>query len=266
MSWWRFVVAQELRKIFAFRVDFWGTLIGQTLAQLFIAKSLWENIFESSGSKVMEGYTLPMMTLYYLIVPLGNRLIQGESTGFLAREIYDGSFNRYLIYPISFFQYKTLTYLTYSLFYSFQLLLIYLLFNTFFADGLSVPLITNLFLGLGLFLIASFTYGMMSMFLELISLWADNVWTLGVMLRFFCFFFGGSFVPIEFMPAWLQSALKFTPFPYMVSYPIRTIMGLTSTQEILTSIGALISWGLLIALFGRLLWNKGQYRYTGVGI
>lgn len=260
MNWWRYVVAAEYRKILAFRADFWVTFIGQTLVQLIIARALWQNIFEASGSQVMEGYTLPMMTLYYLIVPIGNRMLLGENIGFLSREIYDGSFNRYLLYPISFFQYKTLTYMSYSIFYGLQLMLIYLIYQGREADLFSLSL------GISLFLFASFTYCMLSILIELISLWADNIWSLMVMCRFFCFFFGGSFVPVEFMPAWLQDALVYTPFPHMVSLPVRTLMGLTSMSDISNGLIILSMWTCIFGLCAKAIWNKGQYRYNGVGI
>lgn len=266
MNWWRFVVAAEYRKIFAFRADFWVTFIGQTMVQLFIARALWENIFEASGNSVMEGYTLPMMTLYYLIVPIGNRMLQGENVGFLSREIYDGSFNRYLIYPISFFQYKTLTYLSYSFFYGMQLICVFLLYKAFVSSDLTLMNISDLALGLSMFLMASYTYCMLSILVELISLWADNIWSLMVMCRFFCYFFGGSFVPLAFMPQWLQKTLVYTPFPYLVSLPVRTTMGLTTSQEILTGFVFLFFWSYILRMCAKALWNKGQYRYTGVGI
>lgn len=266
MNWWRFVVAAEYRKIFAFRADFWVTFIGQTLVQLFIARALWENIFAASGNEVMEGYTLPMMTLYYLIVPVGNRMLQGENVGFLSREIYDGSFNRYLVYPISFFQYKTLTYLSYSFFYGMQLVLVFLLYKGFVTADLTSQNVMNLGIGLCLFLVASYTYCSLAILVELISLWADNIWTLMVMCRFFCYFFGGSFVPIAFMPESLQNILVYTPFPYLVSLPVRTTMGITTWQEIAMGFGFLIIWSAILRISAQFMWNRGQYRYTGVGI
>lgn len=266
MNWWRFVVAAEFRKIFAFRADFWVTFIGQTLVQLFIARALWQNIFEASGNQVMEGYTLPMMTLYYLIVPIGNRMLQGENVGFLSREIYDGSFSRYLIYPISFFHYKTLTYLSYSAFYGCQLMLVFLLYKGFIVGDLTSVNVVYLVTGVLLFMTASYMYAMLSVFVELFSLWADNIWSLMVMCRFFCYFFGGSFVPIAFMPTWLQKALVYTPFPYLVSLPVRTTMGLSTWQEILTGFVLLIVWSYVLKLSAKALWKRGQHRYTGVGI
>jgi ABC-2 type transport system permease protein len=266
MKWWRFVIAAEIRKILAFRADFWVTFIGQTLVQLLIARALWQNIFEASGNEVMEGYTLPMMTLYYLIVPVGNRMLTGENIGFLSREIYDGTFNRYLIYPISFFQYKTLTYLTYSTFYGLQLILVFIIYNLFQPSGLTGEMFLNLSLGFSLFLCASFAYSMLAMFIELIALWADNIWSLMVMSRFFCFFFGGSFIPLAFFPEWVQASLKYTPFPYLVSLPVKATMGLAAPQEISTGIVLLFVWAMFFRQAAKALWNKGQHRYTGVGI
>jgi ABC-2 type transport system permease protein len=266
MNWWRFVVAAEIRKILAFRVDFWITFLGQTLIQLLIARALWQSIFESSGHDVMEGFTLPMMTLYYLIVPLGTRMLTGENVGFLSREIYDGSFNRYLIYPLSFFQYKTLTYLTYSCFYGLQMTLVFCIYQALQPDGLSLALIFNLGAGLFLFLLASFAYLNLAMFIELISLWADNIWSLMVMMRFFCFFFGGSYIPLNFYPDWAQHILQFTPFPYLISLPVRTTMGITTFNEMSMGVLLLLTWSFIFMLAARWLWNKGQYKYAGVGI
>lgn len=265
MNWWRFVVANELRKILAFRSDFWVTFLGQTLIQILIARALWQSIFSANGTEVMEGFTLPMMTLYYIIVPVGNKILTGENVGFLAREIYDGSFNRYLIYPLSFFQYKTLTYLTHSCFYALQLVLIYFLFNLF-ADGVSLELVRNLMSGVLIFLFASYVFCMIAMSVELISLWADNIWSLMVMMRFFVYFFGGSYMPLDFFPEWAQDFLHYTPFPYLVSLPIRTTMGLATVSEIQVGVLCLLAWAVIFHFIAKALWHRGEYRYNGVGI
>lgn len=263
MRWWRFVVASELRKILAFRVDFWVTFLGQILIQVVIARALWQNIFQESGKEVMEGYTLSSMTLYYLIAPVGTRILTGENIGFLSREIYDGTFNRYLVYPISFFQYKSLSYLTHSSFYAFQLCLIYCLYQLFNGQVIEV---SSLLSGLVLFSLAAFAYAMIAIFIELIALWAENIWSLMVLTRFFCFFLGGALVPLSFFPTSMQKILSFTPFPYFLSLPIRTIMGQSSSTEVLTGMVVLILWGFFFRLMAKLLWNRGQYSYTGVGI
>ena len=265
MNWWRHVVSMELRKILAYRSDFWVTFLGQVLIQLVIARALWENIFAFEGKEVMEGFTLPMMTLYFLIVPLGSKMLMGENMGFLSREIYDGTFTRYLIYPVSFFQYKTLTYLTHSCFYGVQLVLLYLLYNAFLGE-INPAMFQNLLLGAGVFLVASLAYCMLSCFFELISLWAENIWAVMVMIRFIVYFLGGSFIPLTFFPKWSAALLAWTPFPYMISLPARTVIGLSSSQEILQGIFILLIWALFFMGSAIILWKKGEKNYAGVGI
>lgn len=266
MSWWRHVISLELRKILAYRTDFWVTFLGQALIQMVIATSLWAAIFAHQKTGTMNGYTLPMLTLYYLLVPIGNRILTGENIGFLSREIYDGTFNRYLIYPLSWIQYKTCTYLTYSLFYSSQLILLYFIYVFSFGDGASVSSVVNLLCGVGLFLFSAGIYLLMSMAIELLSLWADNIWSLMVMFRFFTNFLGGGSIPLAFFPAWSRDLLAWTPFPYLVSLPVRTIMGETGWHEIAHGLVALSLWGFIFLSIVQLLWKRGQKSYSGVGI
>lgn len=267
MRWWRFVVNMELRKILAYRSDFWVTFLGQAVIQLVIARALWQNIFAAQNVEVMNGFTIETITLYALIIPLGTKILIGENVGFLSREIYDGTFTRYLIYPLSLFQYKTMTYLTYSLFYAVQLILIYLLFKLSFAtSSTSSAELFNLFMGVVLFCLAGLTYLMMSMLIELLALFADHIWSLMVMLRFFTSFFGGGMIPLIFYPEWALKFLYFTPFPFMVSLPAKTILGLNTMQEIFEGAGMLVLWMFIFMGAVGQLWKHGQKNYTGVGI
>jgi ABC-type uncharacterized transport system permease subunit len=80
-----------------YRADFWVNFFGQTLFSLTIAYFLWKSIFTSSNVTQMNGYNIEGMIFYYLIVPLIFRIQQGQGIGFISREIYDGSLNKYLL-------------------------------------------------------------------------------------------------------------------------------------------------------------------------
>lgn len=267
MKWWKYVVAMELRKILAYRSDFWISFLGQTFIQLMVARALWQSIFETQGVLEMQGFSLEMMGLYYLIAPIGMKILSGQNFGFLAQEIYEGTFTRYLLYPLSVFQYKTLTYMTYSLFYSVQMIILLSVYRLFISETTFISAdIGHLFLGLMLFMIAAIAYCMMGMMIEMIALWADNIWSLAVMLRFLTSFFGGGFIPITFLPTWAQDILVWTPFPYLLSLPIRTIMGLSSIEEITQGVVILIVWAIIFMEGVKFVWKRGQYKYAGVGI
>ncbi len=266
MNWWPHVVSLEFRKILVFRTEFWVTFLGQAIVQLVIARSLWSAIFEQQNVTEMNGFTLPMLTLYYVIVPIGSRILTGENIGFLSREIYEGTFTRYLLYPLSWFQYKTLTYFSYSLFYGLQLIIFFVGYKLFLSGGMTATELGNLLLGVSLFLISSLMYLLMGMAVELLALWADNIWSLMVMLRFFSNFLGGALIPLAFFPAQAQEILSYTPFPNLVSLPARTIMGLTTYQEIFKGLLVIGFWGVVLAFVVNHLWERGQKRYNGVGI
>ncbi len=258
------IVAMEIRKILAYRTDFWVTFLGQTLIQLLIARSLWQNIFETNGVTSMQGFSLEMITLYYLLVPIGVRILSGQNIGFLSQEIYDGTFTRYLIYPVNVFVYKSITYLTHSFFYCIQFFFIYLIYHLFFSQGNIDP--QGLFLGICVFFIASISYMSISMIVELISLWAEYIWALMVMLRFFVTFFGGGIIPMDFFPVWAQTLLSYTPFPYLISLPVKTTMNLISISETLNGLLILSVWSIVFFGIVHLMWRKGQKSYAGVGI
>lgn len=261
------VVSMEFRKLIAYRTDFWITFTGQTFIHLTIARALWQSVFEAQQTEVMQGFTLETMTLYYVCIAVGNRVLSGENIGFISREIYEGTFSRYLLYPLSVFQYKTLTYLTNSAFYAIMLIVVYSLYHLVFVPGsLGLTGAGNLLLGTALFFFSAWIYILMAMMVELLALWAENIWSLVVMLRFFTTFFGGGFVPLDFFPEWARQILQYTPFPYLLSLPVKTVLGLTSASEILQGIGILALWGLLFAGIVKMIWTVGQKNYTGVGV
>jgi len=266
-NWGRFVISMELRKILAYRSDFWLSFLGQTFIQLFVGRALWQSVFEASNVTEMNGMNIDTLTLYYLIAPIGTRILTGENIGFISREIYEGSFTKYLIYPLSFFSYKSITYLTYSLFYSIQLLILYILYSLFYYH--SLPDFTHFgfaIAGTLTFLIASVASMSIAMSIELLALWVDNTWSLMVGFRFFMHFLGGAFIPLVFFPEWANKALEWTPFPYFVNFPIQTFMGNISLHDWIKQASVLLLWVLVCATISKLIWKRGQYQYTGVGI
>lgn len=264
---YRQVFFMELRKLITYRSDFWVNFMGQTFFSLVIAYYLWESIFEQTGSDSMQGYTLQGMVFYYLMAPLIFRIQQGQGIGFASREIYDGQLSKYLLYPVDFYCYKFAGYFAYSFFYIIQLFLILFLYNCFFYD----PSIYQFSLwGTIAFLIAMIEASLMFYFLfsitEFLAFWFDNIWSLGVILRFGTSFLGGGLIPLKFFPEWANQLLSYTPFPYMINFPLNSLTASIESQEFLKSFFISGAWTIGFFFVARQLWKKGQYKYTGVGI
>jgi ABC-2 type transport system permease protein len=264
MNWWKSIASMEIRKIFAYRLEFWVTFLGQVFIQYFIATALWENIFSTNKTDSLNGLNLTKISFIYFLIPIMTRALTGENIGFLSREIYEGTFSKYLIYPLSFFQFKFITYLTHSGFYLFQLSLgifIYSLFEPNIHVG-----ITNLLSAIFVLLLCSVLFLFMSFCLELIALWADNVWSLMLVLRFLTSFFGGGFIPLRFFPDHVQKVIAYTPFPYLIDFPLRIILGEANLLDSKKEIFLLLFWILFFGILMKYIWDKGQKNFTGVGI
>lgn len=266
-SWSLQVFFMELRKLITYRADFWVNFFGQVFFSLTIAYFLWTSIFEYTKSETMNGFSINDMVFYYLVAPLIFRIQQGQGIGFISREIYEGGLSKYLLYPISYFIFKMSAYLAHSFFFLLQLLLILLAYNIFFHD----PEVFNFsFVNLLLFLfaisMATTCFFFMFTLSEFLAFWFDNVWSLGVIVRFGTSFLGGALLPLHFFPGWAQQLLSYTPFPYLIDFPVQALKGTVSTAMFVDKFIILLVWNLVFILISAAIWKRGNYQYTGVGI
>ena len=266
-SWQGQVFLMELRKLIAYRVDFWVNFIGQIFLSLTIAYFLWLSIFQSSGTTEINGKNIQYMIFYYLIVPLIFRVQQGQGIGYFSRDIYEGTLSKYLLYPMNVFKFKLSTYGANSFFFLLQLFLVLIIYNIFFYDPAIYQFsILNLLAFILAIFVATLSFFYYFTIGELLAFWFDNTWSIGVISRFITSFFGGVYIPLSFFPEWSQSLLKYTPFPYMIDFPLQALVGALSLQEFGFQLFISIAWMLAFKFLCMSIWLKGQYKYSGVGI
>lgn len=265
---WPIVVfLMELRNLFAYRADFWVNFVGRTFFTLSIAYFLWQSIFTATGKEEISGLNMSYMIFYYLVAPMIFRIQQGQNIGFLSREIYDGGLNKYLLYPLNVKTYKLMTYLSHALFYLLQLLLILILYKLFFFDeSIYTFSLVNSILFIFIIAINSISFYYLFSITELSAFWFDNIWSLGVILRFSCSFLGGGFIPLALFPKWSYELLQLTPFPYMIDFPFKVLQGEIGAQLFFKNLIVTIVWLLVFRALAYFVWKRGKYAYTGVGI
>ncbi|MBI3550222.1 MAG: ABC-2 family transporter protein [Elusimicrobia bacterium] len=86
----------------------------------------------------------------------------------------------------------------------------------------------------------------------------------------FCFelflqFAAGTFFPIDVLPAGLQAALRMTPFPYLVFFPINIFLERVSRGEAAKLLLIQGCWLAAIFLATRLVWARGLKSYAAEG-
>ena len=77
-------------------------------------------------------------------------------------------------------------------------------------------------------------------------------------------FLSGAVIPLDLFPEALRAVLAYSPFPYMVYYPVKVAMGQLSLEPQVFLI--LTAWTLVFAALNVLVWRRGLRLYTGAGM
>ena len=100
--------------------------------------------------------------------------------------------------------------------------------------------------------------GLLCFWFESVSSIGEFYWILAVML-------GGGFAPLEFYPGWLRTAIDWTPFPWIVYYPVKVLTGTIPWPDVARVIGIQLLWVLVFVVLWRILWRAGLKKYGAVG-
>lgn len=255
----------ELKKLLSYRAEFWIGFVGSVVSQFGVAFFLWKAIFAARGAETLQGYTFGALMLYYLMVPLVERVVNGQEMGFMSSEIYDGGLTRYLVYPVSYFRVKYMAKMAQTTLYFLQMLLVLALFLAVFRDPFDLGP-RSLLMAVPVFLLSGLLIFAFTACLEMLAFWADNVWSILVLNRMITNLLGGGLLPLAFFPERFQAALEYLPWSRLVSFPIRTLQGRVALGEWLRGMGLTVIWFAAFAALAAWLWRKGLRSYAGVGI
>lgn len=256
------------RKQMSYRVDFWINSVLGFVAELTIAYCLWAAIFQATEAESLGGFTFQAMLVYYVAAILVGKLVRGQERELsVARDIYEGVLNRYLIYPAPYGLFKYAEHLGSLLPAMVQVAV----FGGAALIWLEVP--TDLRLGSGQVARAALAVALANVLaflmrfpIQCLAFWADNVWSLNVMLRLATELLGGLMLPLSLFPRAAQDLLMWSPFPYLFYFPVQTLLGQVTPDEWQRGMGIMLLWCGLIGAMAMAIWRKGEKTYAGVGI
>ena len=262
------ILSIESRRQMSYRADFWINAVLGFAAELTIAYCLWAAIFRASGSATLGGFTFDGMLLYYVAAILIGKLVRGQERELsVARDIYEGSLNRYLIYPTVYGVFKYAEHLGSLLPAVLQAVLFGLVASWALplsaSSGIDAVSVAG---AVVLVALANLLAFMMRFPLQAVAFWADNVWSLNVMLRLATEFLGGLLLPLSLFPDEVAAALHWSPFPYLFYVPVQTLLGRVDLDQWLRSIAVMSFWCLAIGALSLWVWRRGERTYSGVGI
>lgn len=266
------VFSLELRKLLIYRAEFWTHLIGGVGVHLLLAVYLWGSLFEQTGNRTMGGYSYGQMIVYYLAAVFFEKAARGSDIGTVSQEIYDGSLNKFLLYPVNYFVMKFAAFLSYGWMMLMQLIAALVLIamwgwifeselalNDYIAWSWLLPSLLSA-------TVAIYLYFTMLAVCELAAFWVDHVWSLHIVVRFLMAIFGGSMIPLQFFPEHWRSIIEVLPFSFVASVPARTLLGEVSVGSWFGSIIAALCWAVFLQLCALAIYRRGLRGYSGVGI
>ncbi len=250
---------------FTYRLNFllWRLRNVLRILMVFI---LWTSIFASN--KVAFGYTKEQMMSYvFLVLIIGTFVIASPSNDNIGGEIGSGDLSNFLTKPISYLRYwltrDWASKLLNIIFAVFEITILYLILKPSLFISTSP---TFIFLGIIMGLIASLIYFLITKLATFVSFWSpENTW--GVMFLFLVIFeiLSGSIFPLDILPKWGFTLLQFTPFPYMVYYPLGILIGKFSPVETQRLIFQSFAWLLISYWLTIKVWKKGLKVYSSSG-
>mgnify|MGYP003964132213 CR=1 FL=1 len=254
-----FMIAWQ--KTFAFRVS---TYVQLGIASIMLVSMfyLWGTLFADQTELV--GYTKQDMLTYYVLIQYLLASIYAYVP--IAQEIRDGDLSKYLTRPMNYLGYHYAHSISRRIL---QLLLglpaviiIFLLFSGSFSIPTSLLSYTLFFFALFQAMTLLFLLDVLLGLMEFWILFSGSITFISDMI---VFFLAGSYIPLEFLPGWIQIISDVLPFKYMGAFVVNTFVGRLTISESLTGIVIQMLWIIMFAMMISVVWKRGLRRYEAVG-
>lgn len=265
MSKYSTVFSISWQNEFVYRLNFILWRI-RNILRLLMTYFLWSGVFTTNA--VVYGYSQPQMVTYiFLVLLVQTLIISAPSADHIGSEIGNGDISNYLVKPINYLKYW------------FTRDLASKLLNISFAVGEAVILwlilrptlsVSLTFWSTVAFLISAalavVSYFLLSCATRFVSFWTpQNTWGFAFLVLVLLEILAGGIFPLDILPTGARIAVQFTPFPYLVYYPIAIFLGKVSGWETVRILAQSTIWLVILLHTTRWVWRKGLVAYAAEG-
>lgn len=251
---------------FAYKMNFvmWRV---RNVIQILLVLYLWKSVFSLQGNNYF-GYSESMMLTYIFGMIFVRAFVLSARAVDVAGEVSSGNLSNYLVKPVSYFRYWLSRDLASKLLnISFACLEASILFIFFKPDIYFQrnPLLVVLFI-LSL-VVAIAIYFNLLFITSAVPFWMpEAAWGAQFLLTaIFVEFLSGGVFPLDVLPDIFLDVLKFTPFPYLIFFPIQVYLGKLPIGEIIQGLTISVIWVFVLYLVMKNVWSKGLKAYQSQG-
>lgn len=233
-----------------------------TPISLIIYYFLWKSVFAYTGAPVIRGFTFPEMVSYYVLSMIVGFVTWSEVDKWIENDLIHGWMVRGMLLPIGIVPWY-LSFETGINAYNLisQMIPVFLIGIIFFSLPL-VPIINLAAFALSLVLAFLIYFGM-AYLLGLGAFWMRRITGLRRVRRTLIAFLGGSFIPLAFFPAGLQTISHFLPFEYARSVPILIYL---QRAPLVQSLAIQLIWVIVLYIIIHFIAKRAMKRFVSVGL
>lgn len=253
-----------MKEMFAYRFDVFGKgVLG--FFKICIAYLMWRIIY--SMNDIVSGYTFHEMITYYLLV---NFLLAFETSSevskLMSEEIKNGYFTKYIVKPVNTFGYYFSLIISKIAFLAIVNTIAMgvwlLVFRNYFELHLSFRALSN---SIFIFILGLLFIALLNYFFMILTFWVIDTTAFFMIKDNIMEFVTGALVPFSLLPAYVIEGFKYTPFYYILYYPVNIcIRG--DLSEVHRAFFVLVISCVVLLVIDHGIYKFAIKSYEGVGI
>ncbi|MBQ6033928.1 MAG: ABC-2 family transporter protein [Ruminococcus sp.] len=244
-----------------FRLSFVVMVIGNLL-YLIVVYFLWDAIYESAGTDVVNGMTFTDTLIYLVLATALFNFMEMYAVWEIGRNIQSGKIVLDLLKPMEYRKY---------LFWSFSGSFIAKFLLTFLPTFIAVALVTHgaipmginlLYFVLSVVMAVSINYSI-DFIVGTICLYTESIWGINIMKQVIVLLLSGATIPLAFFPDTLRTVVNYLPFQSIYNAPLTLLLdGAPTAETVLTTLGTQLIWCIAMMIVSKLFWKVSLRQIT----
>ncbi len=260
------IFAISFQEEFAYKMNFimWRV---RNVIQILITYFLWISVFNDPQTSIF-GYNQAAILTYVFGIILIRAMVFSARSVDVPGEISEGLLTNYLVRPIKFFKYwfardtasKALNFM-------FSIVEFSILSVLFKPSLIFQTNATYLLLFVASLIVANYLIFVIRFLVTSVTFWVPEMGWGGQFLFMVIIteFLSGSVFPLDIFPLVWQKAFYFTPFPYLVFFPLQVYLGKIPVSLAVNGLVVSILWSVVLSYLLKYVWQKGLKLYGAEG-
>lgn len=226
----------------------------------FIAPLVMMWILNGLPGQFVNGMSKNDLISYYLTTSILYLFLNSKIDSYVKESIQLGEIANYLVKPINFWSVAFVKDIS-GRFIKFVFgLPLFILLVFIYSLQLNFDL-NYLSLTISMLTISFFLSFTLAFSVGLLAFWLEEVWGIQNVKEVAIVLLSGIALPYTFFPLALQKFLIFTPFPYLINWPLHKGFSGNLTLEFVMA----MAWLLAFLLLNWFVWKKGIKKYSALG-